>query len=118
MLAPAPVAMAMGTQRAQSDRNVTEGIHPASIAAVGIAPALVLAGPAHADPDVDFANELKHLRDLRRVRLHTWIGEITCKPLYNGIDDAADMSAKFVFQQLPKMGTTDAGVATPRHSTA
>jgi len=35
-----------------------KGTRLASIAAAAIAPALVFAAPAHADPDVDFANEL------------------------------------------------------------
>ena len=51
--------MAVKTQRAQSDRDVMKGTHRASMAAAAIAPALVFAAPAHADPDVASAL-LKH----------------------------------------------------------
>ena len=102
----ASVAPAMKTQRAQSDRDVMKGIRLASIAAAAIAPALVFAAPAHADPDVDFANELHTYGIYGGKDYNAWIGKITCKRLDNGLDKDADISAKFVLQQLPKGSTT------------
>ena len=99
--------MAVKTQRAQSDRDVMKGLRLASIAAAAIAPALVFAAPAHADPAVDFANELHTYGIYGQKDYNAWIGKITCKRLYNGTDLDADKSAKFVFIQLPKGSNTE-----------
>src|SRR5258708_17258540 len=96
----------MKTQRAQSDRDVMKGIRLASIAAAAIAPALVLAAPAHADPDTDFSNELHTYGIYGQKDYNAWIGKITCTRLDNGLDHDADKSAKFVFLQLPKGSPT------------
>ena len=61
-----------------------KGIRLASIAAAAIAPALVFAAPAHADPDTDFANELHTYGIYGQKDYNAWIGKITCKRLYNG----------------------------------
>ena len=79
----------------------------ASIAAAAIAPALVFAAPAHADPDTDFANELHTYGIYGPKDYNAWIGKIACKRLYNGVDQDADKSAKFVFLQLQKGSTTE-----------
>jgi len=55
---------------------------------------------------VDFANELHTYGIYGGKDYNAWIGKITCKRLYNGLDKDADMSAKFVFQQLQKGSTT------------
>ena len=68
---------------------------------------LAVAWPAHADPDTDFANELHTYGIYGQKDYNAWIGKITCKRLYNGLDQDADKSAKFVFLQLPKGSTTD-----------
>jgi hypothetical protein len=78
----------------------------ASIAAAAIAPALVFAAPAYADPDTDFANELHTYGLYGQKDYNAWIGKITCKRLDNGTDLDADKSAKFVFLQLPHGSTT------------
>jgi len=83
-----------------------KGTHLASIAAAAIAPALVSAAPAHADPDVDFANELHTYGIYGQKDYNAWIGKITCQRLDNRLDQDAGMSAKFVFRQLPKDATT------------
>jgi hypothetical protein len=83
-----------------------KGLRLASIAAAAIAPALVFAAPAHADPDVDFANELHTYGIYGQKDYNAWIGKITCKRLYNGVDQDADKSAKFIFVQLQKGSTT------------
>src|SRR5258705_11959985 len=95
----------MKTQRAQSDRDVMKGIRLASIAAAAIAPALVFAAPAHADPDVDFANELHTYGIYGQKDYNAWIGKIICQRLYNGLEQDAGKSAKFVFKKLPNVIT-------------
>jgi hypothetical protein len=84
-----------------------KGIHLASIAAAAIAPALVFASPAHADPDTDFAKELHTYGIYGQKDYNAWIGKIACKRLYNGVDADADKSAKFIFLQLQKGSTTE-----------
>lgn len=79
----------------------------ASIALAVIAPALVLAAPAYADPDTDFANELHTYGIYGQKDYNAWIGKIACKRLYNGLDQDADKSAEFVFTQLQKGSTTE-----------
>ena len=78
-----------------------------SIAAAAIAPALVFAAPAHADPDADFASELHTYGIYGQKDYNAWIGKITCKRLYNGVDQDANKSAKFIFLQLEKGSTTE-----------
>jgi hypothetical protein len=70
---------------------------------------VAVAWPAHADPDTDFADEL-HTYGIYGPRdYNAWIGKITCKRLYNGLDRDAATSAQFVFAQLPKGSTTEQG---------
>ena len=83
------------------------GTRLAAVAAAVIAPALVLAAPAQADPDTDFANELHTYGIYGQKDYNAWIGKIACKRLYNGLDQDADKSAKFVFTQLEKGSTTE-----------
>src|SRR5262245_16227683 len=88
------------------------GTRLAAMAAAVIAPALVLAAPAHADPgnadpDTDFANELHTYGIYGQKDYNAWIGKIACKRLYNGLDQDADKSAKFVFTQLQNGSTTE-----------
>ena len=84
-----------------------KGTRLASIAAAAIAPALVFAVPAHADPDADFASELHTYGIYGPKDYNAWIGKITCKRLYNGVDQDANKSAKFIFLQLEKGSTTE-----------
>ncbi len=72
-----------------------------------VAAAVALAAPAHADPDVDFANELHTYGIYGQKDYNAWIGKIACQRLYNGVDQDADKSAKFVFVQLQKGSTTE-----------
>ncbi len=84
-----------------------KGLRLASLVSAFVAPALVWAAPAHADPDTDFANELHTYGIYGQKDYNAWIGKITCKRLYNGVDADADKSAKFVFLQLQKDSTTE-----------
>jgi hypothetical protein len=79
----------------------------ASIVIAAVWAALVVAAPASADPDTDFANELHTYGIYGQKDYNAWIGKITCKRLDNGLDQDADTSAKFVFTQLAKGSTTE-----------
>jgi hypothetical protein len=83
-----------------------KGIRLASIAAAAIAPALVFAAPAHADPDTDFANELHTYGIYGQKDKNAWVAKIACKRLYNGVDPDAYKSAAFIQHQLDKDSTT------------
>ena len=78
----------------------------ASVVIAAVWAALVVAAPASADPDTDFANELHTYGIYGQKDYNAWIGKITCKRLDNGLDQDADKSAKFVFTQLAKGSTT------------
>jgi hypothetical protein len=54
-----------------------------------------------------FRQRTPHVWHLRAKDYNAWIAKITCKRLYNGLDQDAEKSAKFVFTQLPKGSTTE-----------
>jgi hypothetical protein len=70
-------------------------------------PALAFSAPIHADPDTDFSNELHIYGIYGQKDYNAWIGKITCKRLYNGVDKDAYGSAKFILAQLQKDSTTE-----------
>jgi hypothetical protein len=72
-----------------------------------VAAAVALAAPVHADPDVDFANELHTYGIYGPKDYNAWIGKITCQRLDNGLDQDADKSAAFISLNLPKGSTTE-----------
>ena len=71
-----------------------------------IAAGVLVAWPAHADPDTDFANQLHTYGIYGGKDYNAWIGKIACKRLNNGLDADANKSAQFVFTQLEKGSTT------------
>ena len=78
------------------------------VTAIALAvPALAFSAPVHADPDTDFSNELHLYGIYGQKDYNAWIGKITCKRLYNGVDKDAYGSAKFILAQLEKDSTTD-----------
>ena len=79
----------------------------ARLATVVTAMAIALAAPAHADPDTDFANELHTYGIYGQKDYNAWIGKITCKRLFNGLDKDAYGSAQFVSWQLQRGSTTE-----------
>jgi Protein of unknown function (DUF732) len=79
----------------------------ASIVCAAIAPALVFAAPAQADPDSDFASELHTYGIYGQKDYNAWIGKIVCKRLNNGLDTDAYKSAQFVSLNLPKGTDTE-----------
>jgi hypothetical protein len=72
-----------------------------------VAAAVALAAPVHADPDVDFANELHTYGIYGQKDYNAWIGKIACKRLHSGVDQDAYKSAAFVNMQLQKGSTTE-----------
>jgi hypothetical protein len=76
------------------------------MASIAAALALVLAAPAHADVDTDFANQL-HVYGIYGPRdYNAWLGKITCNRLGNGTDADAYRSAAFLSKNLPRGSTT------------
>ena len=78
----------------------------ASLAAAAVVSALLLAAPAYADPDTDFANELHTYGIYGGKDYNAYIAKIACKRLDRGVDADAHASAQFVFNQLEKGSTT------------
>ena len=68
---------------------------------------LLCAAPAAADPDTDFANELHTYGIYGQRDYNAWIGKITCKRSYRGVDPDAFASANFVHMNLEKDTTTE-----------
>jgi hypothetical protein len=71
-------------------------------AAVAASAALVLAAPAQADPDIDFANQLHAFGIYGQRDYNAWLGKITCKRLFNAVDSDAYASAKFISLNLAR----------------
>ncbi len=65
----------------------------------------MVAVPAHADPDIDFANQLHGFGIYGQRDYNAWIAKITCKRLDRGVDPDAYSAMAFVSRNLPR-GTT------------
>lgn len=75
----------------------------AGVVAGGLA--LGLAAPAAADPDIDFADQLHGFGIYGPRDYNAWLGKITCKRLYKGVDGDAYASEAFVAKNLPRSTT-------------
>jgi hypothetical protein len=64
--------------------------------------AVMLAAPAHADVDTDFANQLHTYGIYGPKDYSAWLAKITCKRLVNGVDTSAEKSAVFLSHNLPR----------------
>ena len=64
--------------------------------------AVAVAAPAQADPDIDFADQLHGFGIYGARDYNAWLGKITCKRLYKGVEEPST-------RQQP-----DSGVAVPR----
>ncbi len=73
----------------------------AAVAAVVAVAALGLAAPAHADPDIDFANTLHGYGIYGPRDYNAWLGKITCKRMARGVDGNAASSSAFILRNLP-----------------
>ncbi len=69
------------------------------------AAAIVVAVPAQADPDIDFADQLHGFGIYGPRDYNAWLGKITCKRLDRGVDGDAYASINFVSRNLAR-GTT------------
>ena len=67
--------------------------------------AVAVAAPAHADPDIDFANQLHGYGIYGQRDYNAWLGKITCKRLARGVDGDAYASETFVARNLPRSTT-------------
>jgi Protein of unknown function (DUF732) len=72
-----------------------------------LAAAIVLAAPAHADVDTDFANQLHTYGIYGQKDYNAWLGKITCERLYKGVDTNAEKSAVFLSHNLPRGTNTE-----------
>jgi hypothetical protein len=74
-----------------------------AIAAFSLAAAA--AGPAHADPDTDFSNQLHTYGIYGPKDYNAWIGKIQCKRLRTGVDANASEAAIFLDKNLERGST-------------
>ena len=73
--------------------------------ALAASAALILATPAHADPDIDFANQLHEFGIYGQRDYNAWLGKIACKRLATGVDGNAYDSEAFVARNLARTTT-------------
>lgn len=71
-----------------------------AIAAFSLATAV--AGPAYADPDTDFTNQLHTYGLYGPKDRNAWLGKIQCKRLWTGLDANANEAAVFLKQNLAR----------------
>jgi len=82
-------------------RNRIRWVKTVILAILGAA-AIVLAAPAHADVDTDFANELHSYGIYGQKDFNAWIGKIVCKRMRTGLDANAYEAATFLKTNLHK----------------
>lgn len=70
------------------------------------AAAVVAAAPAQADRDIDFADQLHSYGIYGARDYNAWLGKITCKRLFKGLDGDAYASASFVSNNLARDTST------------
>ena len=80
----------------------------AALSAVGTTAAtIMLAVPARADVDTDFANQLHTYGIYGQRDYNAWLAKITCERLDDGLDSNAEKSAMFLSPNLPHGSTTE-----------
>ena len=80
----------------------------AALSAVGTTVAtIMLAVPARADVDTDFANQLHTYGIYGQRDYNAWLAKITCERLDDGLDSNAEKSAVFLSPNLPHGSTTE-----------
>ena len=82
-------------------------IRLAMMMALPVAVPVILAAPAQADPDTDFANELHVYGIYGPKDYNAWIGKITCKRLRNGLDKDAQAAGVFLRNNIERDSSTD-----------
>lgn len=76
-----------------------------SVVAAAAAATIAVAAPAHADPDIDFADQLHGFGIYGPRDYNAWLGKITCKRLARGVDGDAYASVAFIAKNLPRETT-------------
>ena len=71
-------------------------------AAAATAVAVVLSAPAQADPDTDFAEQLHTFGIYGPRDYNAWLGKISCKRLFKGVDRALYAAADFISLNLAR----------------
>ena len=80
----------------------------AALSAVGTTAAtIMLAVPARADVDTDFANQLHTYGIYGQRDYNAWLAKITCERLDDGLDSNAEKSAVFLSPTLPHGSTPE-----------
>jgi hypothetical protein len=80
----------------------------AALSAVGTTAAtIMLAVPARADVDTDFANQLHTYGIYGQRDYNAWLAKITCERLDDGLDSNAEKSAWCLSPILPRGSTTE-----------
>ena len=80
----------------------------AALSAVGTTAAMImLAVPARADVDTDFANQLHTYGIYGQRDYNAWLAKITCERLDDGLDSNAEKPAVFLSPNLPHGSTTE-----------
>ncbi len=82
------------------------GVWRAAAAGLILVVTTALAAPAHADPDIDFANQLHTFGIYGQRDYNAWLAKIACKRLDRGVDADAYASANFIGRNLPRDSTT------------
>jgi hypothetical protein len=80
------------------------------LSVLGAAAAVAVAAPAHADPDIDFADQLRGFGIYGQRDYNAWLGKITCKRIDRGVDGDAYASVAFISKNLAR-GTTETQAA-------
>lgn len=71
-------------------------------AAAAALTAVGLAAPAGADPDIDFADQLRGFGIYGARDYNAWLGKIACKRLARGVDGDAYAAATFISRNLSR----------------
>jgi hypothetical protein len=71
-------------------------------AAAATAGAVVLSAPAQADPDTDFAEQLHTFGIYGPRDYNAWLGKISCKRLFKGVDRDLYAAADFISLNLAR----------------
>ena len=71
-------------------------------AAAATAVAVVLSAPAQADPDTDFAEQLHTFGIYGPRDYNAWLGKISCKRLFKGVDSDLYAAADFISLNLAR----------------
>jgi hypothetical protein len=93
------------TVRRRLNKGTIQHMKVTGLAVAAIAAAISLSGPAYADPDTDFDNQLGRFGIYGPHDYNPYIAKIVCHRLGVGVDPDAAAAAHFLSINLPR-GTT------------